>query len=129
MDDIEDDIDTGFGFRIIGDNLDINVKPRYHCVDHGTTSPHFFNLVALRDCIDLSDVSDDSSIYLNTPVGDLETKILLPSHMEYEEMISNYAVLVSTVLVSKLPYFESTFDDIIMKHITHTYTKECPKSR
>ena len=124
-DDREDDeCNKWFGFRIVGDNLDKNVKPSNPRIDHGTTSQHFFNLVALRDCIDLSGISDDPSTYLRTPVDNLELNILLPSSLDYEELISSYGVLMSRVLVSKVPYFAHTFDDVVVKHISHEYGRE-----
>lgn len=123
----DDECNKWFGFRIVGDNLDKNVKPRNHRIDHGTTSLHFFNLVALRDRIDLSDVSDDPSTYLRTPVDNLELNILLPSNLDYEELISSYEVLMSRVLVAKVPYFARTFDDVVVKHISHEYSREMSK--
>lgn len=119
MDDDEEDDECNkwFGFRK-------DVKPRNHRIDHGTTSQHFFNLVALRDCIDLSNISDDPSTYFRTPVDNLELNILLPSNLDYEELISSYGVLTSRVLVSKVPYFACTFNDVVVKHISHEYSRE-----
>ena len=45
MDENEANLDTWFGFRIVGDNLDKNVKPRNHRIGHGTSSLHFFILL------------------------------------------------------------------------------------
>lgn len=82
--------------------------------------------VALRNRIDLSNVSDDHSKYLDIPMNKLVMNVLLPSQLDYEKMISHYAVLVSRVSVSKLQFFERAFDDFV-KHISHKYSKEMSK--
>uniref|UniRef100_A0A1X7SZV1 Uncharacterized protein n=1 Tax=Amphimedon queenslandica TaxID=400682 RepID=A0A1X7SZV1_AMPQE len=46
-DNCDDNNGTWNGFRIIGDNLDKNVKPRYRRIDHGTDSLHFFHIYAV----------------------------------------------------------------------------------
>ena len=46
------------GFKIVGDNIDKNIRPSFQRCDYQTKSFHYFNSYAVKDRIDLSDVSD-----------------------------------------------------------------------
>ena len=46
------------GFRIIGDNIDKNVKPRFYRMESQVRSLHYYHSYALLDRIDLSAASD-----------------------------------------------------------------------
>ena len=107
------------GYRIIGDNLDKNVIPRYRRIDHQTESLHFFQYYAVRDRIDLSGVSDDVNPYLKESILDLPLNTLLPSASDHQAMMYNFGVLISRVLVEELKYFSMTFDEAVTKHIPH----------
>ena len=108
----------------MGDNLDKNVKPRYRRIDHQTQSLHFFHHFAVKDRIDLSNVTDDPSPYIDVPVSDLPINTLLPSVTDHQALMHNFAILVSRILVAELPYFHTTFDDIVVWHINHQYYED-----
>lgn len=46
-------------YRLVGDNVDENVKPRHMTCEHQTNSLHYFHTYAVKDMIDLSHFSDD----------------------------------------------------------------------
>ena len=46
------------GFKIVGDNIDKNVRPSYQRLDHQTQSLHHFHSFAVRDRINLTAYSD-----------------------------------------------------------------------
>ena len=115
---------TWDGFRVIGDNLDKNVRPRFRRIDRGTQSLHFFHVYAAKDRVNLSNVTDSPSSFLNTPVAELPVQSLLPTSSDNQSLFSDFSVLVSRVLVSKLQYFSTTFGDIVVKHIQHEFSKE-----
>lgn len=46
------------GFKLVGDNLDKNVRPSFQRVDHQTKSFHHFHAIAVRDRTDLSALSN-----------------------------------------------------------------------
>ena len=46
------------GFKIVGDNIDKNVRPSHQRLDRQTQSLHYFHSFAVRDRIDLSAYSD-----------------------------------------------------------------------
>lgn len=46
------------GFKIVGNNIDKNVRPSHQRIDHQTQSLHYFHSFAVRDRVDLSAYSD-----------------------------------------------------------------------
>ena len=122
-----DESNSWTGYKIVGDNLDKNIKPRYKRIDHQTQSLHFFHHFAVKDRIDLSSVSDDPSPYIDVPVSDLPIDALLPSVPDHQTLMHNFAILVSRVLVAELSYFQTTFDDVVVPHITHQYYNDMSK--
>ena len=99
------------------------MKPRYRRIDHGTDSLHFFHIYAVKDRIKLSSVPDSPSPSISIPVSELPIETLLPSESDYQGLLSNFSVLISRVLVSKLKYFSETFHDVVTNHITQKYSK------
>ena len=122
IDDMDDtSICSWKGYKLVGDNLDKNVKPRYRRIDQKTQSLHFFHYYAVQDRIDLSNVPDEPNPCLQKAVSDLDVATLLPSDSDHQAMIYNFGILVSRVLVEEIPFFSNTFDDVIMKHIQHPH--------
>ena len=52
-------------FKLVGDNIDKNVKARYLRSDHGNSSLHYFHSFAVKDRIDFSHLS--STLPLHAP--------------------------------------------------------------
>ena len=51
-------------FKLIGDNIDKNVKPRHMCINHRTKSLHYFNVFAVQDRVSSFDLYiRESSIF------------------------------------------------------------------
>ncbi len=46
------------GFKIVGDNIDKNVRPSFQRLTHQTKSLHFFHSYAVKDRVNLSSASD-----------------------------------------------------------------------
>ena len=115
------------GYKLVGDNLDKNIAPRYRRIDHQTQSMHFFHCYAVHDRIDLSDVSDELNPYTTKPVSKLPVSDLLPSIADDQALLSNFSVLVSRVLVKEIPYFTSTFEGVVTEHIKHLHYDEMAK--
>lgn len=93
------DVPSWDGFRVISDNLDKNVRPRFTRLDRKTQSLHFFHVYA---SVNLSTVSDDPNLFLNTSVENLPVESMLPMQ---SSLLSNFSVLVSRVLTRKLQYY------------------------
>jgi len=48
------------GFKIVGDNVDKNIKPSLQRITHQTKSLHYFHSCAVKDRVNLSSASDVS---------------------------------------------------------------------
>ena len=46
------------GFKIVGDNFDKNFSQTYQRIDYQTVSRHYFHMYAVKDRVDLSELSD-----------------------------------------------------------------------
>ena len=55
---------TKHGVKIVGDNIDKNVRPRHQTMEKQTQSLHYFNCFACLDRVDLSGLSDNAHTLL-----------------------------------------------------------------
>lgn len=109
-----------FGYKVVGDNVDKKVKPRYMRSDNQSKDLHYFHLYALRDRVDLSRASEDPP-NLNP---DPELAELIPADDDIKEITSNFGVLIARQLIQYFPYFEKHFADVVQQHIPHTHEAE-----
>ena len=135
------------GFKIIDDNIDKNVKPRYYRSDKQVHSLHYYHSYAVKDRIDFSSSPDKSA----KPVSPLHThksvqhnsllmfqsfsrflvlltalpyNQLLPSTADKQMLMYHLSILVSRVLITCIPYFKTSFGNIVTQYIPHLYQKE-----
>ena len=110
------------------------MRPSYQRQDRLTLSLYYFNAYALKNCIDISEMSDNcpSSI-------DISPDKILPSQLdieimtgEYEIFISRYAYsmvmqcllkIVIRILTRYMPEFYDDIDKVI-SHIPFSFSKE-----
>ena len=107
-------------YRLVGDNIDKQVRPRDMRSDHQTRSLHYFHTYAVRDRMDLTDVSDQR------PVIDLKTINLdniLPISDDRKELLKNFGILFARTLKKHMPYF-AEFGKGIERHIQHEFYHE-----
>lgn len=108
------------GFKIVGDNIDKTVRPRHQTLEKRTQSLHYFHSYAVKDRIDMRDLSDTK------PALDLTTlpfTMFLPSENDLEQLKKNCTVIVAPILVKYIPAFSHLEKDV-SKHIPHRYQKE-----
>ena len=72
----------------------------------------------------MSGVSDDPNSYCSVPAEELPLDLILPSSADYQSLAYNFSVLVSRVLVKKLPYFNTTFHDVFIQHLPNEHSEE-----
>ena len=109
------------GFKLVGDNIDKNVRPRYHRVDAGTRSLHYFNSYAVKDRISITSNHDSECVHGSAPVHDrsvLQTSTILPSREDKCQIFNNTVTLVSRFLVKYVPFFQ-VFSRVVIRHIQH----------
>ena len=94
------------GFKLVGDNLDKTVKPRYMRMNRQNRSLNYFHAFAVKDKIDLPSFSSYVP-YTNIGVNTID---LLPSEEVHSQLMKNLSVLVSRILVDNMPVFKFYFD-------------------
>lgn len=109
-------------FKIVGDNLDKYVKPRDMRVDAQASTLHYFNMYAVRDRLDTSQLPDNPSL---PDASIVQVEQILPTEADYDVLYSNF-ILVCRVLKKHMPFF-AEFCSGIEKHIQHIYSEEMSK--
>jgi L1 cell adhesion molecule like protein len=114
-------------YKITGDNLDLNVRPRFMRLKrYQTQSLHLFHSYAVKDRIDTSGM-DDVNEHLCLPSPEILVKSLLPTREDDDALRENIEVLIARTLVQHLNFFETSFKDIVPCHIPHSYEAEMSK--
>lgn len=112
-------------YKLVGDNIDKEVRPRDMRSDHQTRSLHYFHTYGVRDRVDLSDVSDKHPM---PELSSLRLTDLLPNATDEKNLLANFSILVGRVLKKRMPFF-STYAKGMCRHIQHEfYTEMSQKS-
>ncbi len=107
-------------YKLVGDNIDKNVRPREMTSDNQTRSLHYFHTYALRDRVDLSTYSNE----VRMPVLDsVQLDNFLPTSTDEKVIMNNFGVLVGRILMKNIPFLQQ-FGKGLEKHILHEYTEE-----
>ena len=93
------DLPAAWGFKIMGDNIDKNLRQSYQRCDRQTVSLHYFHSCAVGDRIDFSHLSD---IAPESVVIDPAT--ILPNNNDLDAIKKELQVLVSRYAVAKVKY-------------------------
>ena len=75
--------------KLVGDNLDKNVVARDMRIDYQGRSLHFFQMYAVKDRVDLTDVSDGEMKHPN--LSTISFKTILPTSTDAEFMTTNFS--------------------------------------
>ncbi len=89
-------------FKIVGDNIDKYVKPREMRIDAQASMLHYFNMYAVRDRLDVSDLPDDAAL---PDLSSVRVEKVLPDSEDHTALRSNFTVLVGRVLKKHMPFF------------------------
>ena len=79
-----------FGYKFVGNNIDKNVKPSYQRQELRGQSLHHFHGYAVRDRIDLSDLSDETPTF-SIP----DSTQFLPTTQDISALEEEFYILVS----------------------------------
>ena len=116
-----------FGYKLVGDNLDITINARYIRSDgHQNLSQHFFHSFAVLDRIDLCGLSNHLPATCNNSPLHMALS-LLPSAGNYMNILKNIATHISRVVVTHMSFFQFSFSDATTWHIQHKFYKEMSK--
>lgn len=109
-------------YRLCGDNVDKTVRQRYLRSDsYQTKSVHYFHSYAVADCMDFSNLSEESPFPKPIDANDLAS-MLLPTIEDDRALRQNFKTLISRI--ENIEYFKNTFDGVIEWHIKHCYYDE-----
>lgn len=110
-------------YKLVGDNIDKDVRPRNMTMEYQTRSLHYFHIYAVKDRINLSNQSDSPPV----PNPDnLHLEELLPSCDDEQMMNRNFATLIGQCLVKYMPFFKK-FGAGLERHIYHEYSEAMSK--
>ena len=107
-------------FKLVGDNIDKEVRPREMRQDYQTRSLHFFHTYAVKDQIDLRDTSDEQK---DPNMDEINLQNVLPNEDNDKEIRANFQVLICRILVKYIPFF-SKFKRAVERHIPHQFSEE-----
>lgn len=107
-------------FRIVGDNIDMNINARIQTKENTNRSLHSTHQFAV-----LAKVSDPAleSTVPQKSLKDLQFIELLPDAAVQNNFVWQWAVLVSRVITKYLPPFKA-FRKNVLFHIPHKYSNE-----
>lgn len=106
-------------YKLVGDNIDKDVRPRDMRSDYQTRSMHYFHSYAVKDRVDLSCMSDQAI----TPSMDVNFEELLPSKNDMNAIRKNITVLFARVLRKYIPFFDN-YGKGVERHIHHEFSAE-----
>ena len=114
------------GTKLVVDNIDSNIRPRFMTLENKTQSVHYVQMYAVLDRIDTTQLSDVPPTRSQLSIAEV-IKTILPSPEDNQNMAKYFSILIGRVLVTHMPYFKMTFSDVVEWHIPHQFTKEMSK--
>eukprot|EP00731_Ephydatia_muelleri_P018431 Em0011g471a len=109
-----------YGFRVVGDNVDKNVKPRDMRLNSQTTSLHYFHTYAVKDRICFSHLSTDPIEIIQDSIN---FEMFYPTVGDNTQLVSNLETLVARMFVQRIPGLQSLSAEAT-PHIKHLYSKQ-----
>ncbi len=110
-------------FKLVGDNIDKTINPRYMRADSKSRSLHYFHAYAVRDRIDTTGLNCQlAPTCLPSPA--IVAQSLLPSTENDKAIFCNLKILFSRILVETLPFFKTAFSDLVVHRIIHRRSEE-----
>ena len=111
------------GYKIVGDNVDKSINPRYYRTDQLKTDCHYYHLYAVKNRIDFTHLSDQQPHHVPITAA-RETDKFLPSTSDDEALQTTFKIYVARVLITHCAFFETSFSDLSVHHIPHIYSQE-----
>ena len=111
-------------YKLVFDNIDKTVKPRYMRMNAQNKSLHYVQLYAVKDRVNLSQLSQTFP-----SICEVALDTILPSDEDNASLMENMSILIARVIVNRIPFFNNDFKKLVPNHIQHKYSKEmCNKS-
>ena len=101
------------GFKIVGDNLDKNFRRTHQRQDFQTVSHHYFHMYAVKDRVDLQNVSDLPRD------GVIDITQLLPTASDHDSMRKEFKVLISRYNLLNNAVINTCICSVLVKYFKH----------
>ncbi len=88
---IQQPVSLNAGYKLIFDNIDMNVKPRYMRCDARTQSLHYVQAYGVKDRMAYSSFASEQKIKMNL-------YSVLPTSDDYDSIKKYFTVLISRIL-------------------------------
>ena len=90
--------------------------------DRQNESVHYFQSYAVKDRVNLTNVSDVAPTKIPT-VSEVLEKVL-PTDCDDAVVQDEFALLVARMMCDNMPCFKENFSDVVQCHIPHKYVQE-----
>ncbi|KAL5479300.1 hypothetical protein EMCRGX_G022803 [Ephydatia muelleri] len=107
------------GFKLIGDNIDKNIKPRDMRINNQTKSLHYFHAFAVKDRINFSDITNNAELVFP---DDIDYSVFYPNDDDDAQLVSNFQTLVTRIFVEYIPHLQHLLGKVT-HNIQHKYSK------
>lgn len=108
------------GFKIVMDNIDMNIQPRHQTFERRPQSVHYVNTYAVKDRIDFS-AHGCTTVSSNSNTLSIDS--VLPSASDRDAIMTNFVVLAGRILCKAFPALQK-IPHLMTEHIRHCYYKE-----
>ena len=78
------------GYKIVGDNIDKNIRRTHQRIDRTTRSLHYFHMFAVKDRLDFSYLSDHRPTQV-----EIDIQVLLPGATDLAAIKKDFEILIS----------------------------------
>ena len=78
------------GYKIVGDNIDKNIRRTHQRIDRTTRSLHYFHMCAVKDRVDFSHLSDSRPTQV-----EVDIRALLPGAADLAAIKKDFEILIS----------------------------------
>lgn len=84
---------------------------------------HYFNLYAVKDRIPI-DHPLTLLLHSHNPHDASLSSLILPSAADDASMSTNMSILISRIVAKHMPFFKTSFEDVVEWHIDHPFKAE-----
>ena len=108
-------------FAVVIDNFDLRVEAADMTSDNQTKDLHWVNHNAILDRVPCTDFDNEKPL---DDIVNVPNKTFLPTLQDHANLMKDFDVLVSRVLMEHLPHFQNAFSDVVPKHIPHKHSEK-----
>ena len=97
------------GFKIVGDNVDKTINPRYMHTDRSADSCHYYQAYAIKDRVDVTHLGDKQPLPPTPTAVDSASKLILPNKADDCALTRNFKIYIARVLIRNCAFFKVAF--------------------